>query len=136
MDTIKIARQLGHAIQQDGRYIAFMLASQLCEEDAALKEIIAAFHQKRTEITAELQKGGEKDEAQVTRLNAEMQEMYQSVMNNENMVKMNSAKKEMQEMLSFINQIVNGSSQGQNPDTIEYAESCAGDCSGCGSGCS
>ena len=50
------------------------------------------------------------------------------------MVAYTEAKNELDKLLNFINQIIGGSVNGENPDEIEEKSACSGNCSGC-SGC-
>ncbi|MBR1459285.1 MAG: YlbF family regulator, partial [Oscillospiraceae bacterium] len=56
MNVLELARQLGHAIQQDDRYIAYTLAKQANDEDEALQNLIQAFELKRMELQMALGK--------------------------------------------------------------------------------
>ncbi|MCL2579475.1 MAG: YlbF family regulator [Oscillospiraceae bacterium] len=134
MDAIKAARALGKAIQEDERYINMQLASQRNEADTALQEMITKFNEGRKELAAEMQKP-EKDKAKIEAMNVDLGDSYREIFRNENMVSFTQTQGEMTKLLSFINQIVNGSAQGQDPDKIEYEESCGGSCNTCG-GCS
>ena len=134
MDTIQAARELGKAIQLDERYVKMMLAQQKSDEDQGLQKMIADFTEIRTKLNTQIGQK-EKDGALISALDGEMKSLYQQIFENENMTAYNEARNEMQEMLSFVNQIINGSAQGQDPGSIEYQASCGGDCGGC-SGCS
>jgi len=134
MDTIQAARELGKAIQLDERYVKMMLAQQKSDEDQGLQKMIADFTEIRTKLNTQIGQK-EKDGALISALDGEMKSLYQQIFENENMTAYNEARNEMQEMLSFVNQIINGSAQGQDPGAIEYQASCGGDCGGC-SGCS
>ncbi len=55
-------------------------------------------------------------------------------MNNDRMVEYNAAKMELDEAVSFLNQIIMGSVNGENPELIEKQVGCGGNCASCG-GC-
>ena len=131
--VIEAARALGRALQADERYIKYNVIQQQNDEDEGLQKIIAEFTGKREELQNELQKQ-ERDNELVGRLNEEVKEMYSKIFEHPNMVVFASAREELQSLITFVNQIVTGSSSGEDPDTIEYQESCGGSCSSC-SGC-
>ena len=126
--VIEAARQLGRALQSDERYIKYAAAQQQNDEDAALQEAIEKFTNKRGEL-AEVQKNGG-DEERLAELNTEVRELYVEIFQNENMARFNVAREEFGTLMAFVNQIISGSQNGLDPDSIEYQMP------GCGSGCS
>lgn len=136
MDVIQAARELGKALQADDRFIRVQLAQQKSDEDQELQAAIAVFNKKRTELNTEVQKDN-KDQAKIQEMDAQLKSMYQDIFQNENMSNYSLVREEFQDVMNFVNQIISGSANGQDPDTIEYedASSCGGDCGGC-SGCS
>lgn len=133
MDTIQAARQLGKAIQQDDRYLAMRLAQQRNDQDEALQVQIETFNAYRNELTAEIQKP-EREQDKIQELDTKVRELYAEIFENENMISFTQAREELQQLITFVNQIITGSADGHDPDAIEYEESCGGNCSGC-SGC-
>lgn len=131
--VINAARSLGKIIQADDRYVRYMLSQQRSDEDAALQEEIAAFQQVRTQLGEEMNKA-DKDQAEVDRLNADMRGKYAKIFGNPNMLELTEARNDMESLLTFINQIITGSSNGQDPELIEMQEDCGGSCSSC-AGC-
>ena len=134
MDAVQVARQLGKAIQEDDRYINTQLAMQKNEEDAGLQAMIEKFNAGREQLNAEM-KNAERDAAKIETMNTELGALYNEVFANENMKRYVAARGELNKMVSHINQIVNGSVEGKDPDTIEHQESCGSSCSSC-AGCS
>ena len=65
MDIIKMARELGKAIQEDDRYLALRLATQSNDEDQALQDMIGEFNLKRVSLNQEVQKA-DKDQEKPT----------------------------------------------------------------------
>ncbi|MGI6404097.1 MAG: YlbF family regulator [Oscillospiraceae bacterium] len=133
MDAIRAARELGKAIQADDKYIALQMAQQRNEEDEELQELIRSFYMLREQLNAEIQKT-DRSEEKMKELDAQVKDAYGKIFTNPNMVAYNEARTEFQTVLSYINQIIQGSADGKNPELIEYEESCGGNCSGC-SGC-
>jgi cell fate (sporulation/competence/biofilm development) regulator YlbF (YheA/YmcA/DUF963 family) len=131
--VINAARSLGKIIQADGRYIRYAEAQKMQENDAELQEMISQFHQVRLSLNEEMG-GPDKDQARIGELDSEMKTLYKDIFANPNMLELTEARTEMEELLTFVNQIVTGSGNGQNPETIEFSAGCGGSCSSC-AGC-
>ncbi len=129
---LEMAKELGHAIQQDERFIRLQAAQTAADEDAELQSLIGEFNLKRMAINSETAKD-DKDEEKLKELNKEIREVYARVMANPSMAAYNEAKTAMDKIINGIGAIVNMAAQGMNPD--EYDEhNCSGNCSSCG-GC-
>lgn len=133
MDIITMARELGKAIQQDARYERIEAAKRANDADEALQELIVKFNLKRSDLTNAMAEEN-KDTEKLTALDKELKELYQEVMSNPNMAKFNAAKTEVDAMMNFISEILYGSVNGEDPDTIEMHTGCGGNC-GSGGGC-
>ena len=133
MDIIAMARELGKAIQQDERYKRIDAAKKANDADQALQDLIVKFNLKRSELSTEMAQEN-KDPEKLNALDKELKELYRDVMANENMVEFNAAKVEVDTMMNFISEILYGSVNGENPDTIEMQTGCGGNCASCG-GC-
>ncbi|WP_296627149.1 YlbF family regulator [uncultured Negativibacillus sp.] len=133
MDIIAMARELGKAIQQDERYKRIDAAKKANDADQALQDLIVKFNMKRSELSTEMAQEN-KDPEKLNALDKELKELYRDVMANENMVEFNAAKVEVDTMMNFISEILYGSVNGENPDTIEMQTGCGGNCASCG-GC-
>jgi len=134
MDVIQAARELGKAIQADDRFIKMSMAQEKSDQDQELQGMIQSFNQERAALNSLLQDREANAEA-IPAQNEKIKQMYEQVFQNENMAAFTAARGEMEQLMEFVNQIVTGSTQGQNPDTIQFQESCGGQCGGC-SGCS
>ena len=132
-DVIAIARQLGHAIQEQEEYKTIMTAKDAADNDEALQALITEFNIKRVAINAEACKTDRDDET-LKKLNEEMRTAYSDIMNNEHMKAYNDAKQAFDKVLQRVLAIVQQSAEGQDPDTTEFSEDCTHDCSTCG-GC-
>ncbi len=135
MDIIELSRQLGKAIQEDESYINMRLAEQISEADEQLQELITDFNLKRLAINSEASKA-DKDEEKLKAMNKEMRHLYSQVMQNENMVKYNTAKQEFETKLQRVFAIIQNSAEGDDPETTDYlgGMGCSGNCGSCG-GC-
>jgi cell fate (sporulation/competence/biofilm development) regulator YlbF (YheA/YmcA/DUF963 family) len=132
MDVIEHARAMGRALQKDERYVALMSAQAATENARALQEQIATFNELRSRINEELMRPKEeKDPQKLSQMDEQVRTLYRSIMETPEMIAYNAAKAEMAALLSFLSQILNGSANGMDPDTIEPQDECAGSCSSC-----
>lgn len=133
MDVTAKARELGKLIQADERYVKYMEAKKINDEDTALQELIGAFNLKRADLNNEMSKEN-RDAERLKTLDVEIKELYGRIMANESMFRFTEAKHDMDEMLNEVNMIITMCANGEDPDTCEAAPSCSGSCSTCG-GC-
>ena len=134
MDVIELTRELGKAIQKDERFLAMQIARQNSDNDQELQELIGQFNLKRMAINNEAAKDN-REEARMEKLNSELRETYDKVMQNENMNAYNQAKELMDNMLKRINAIISISAEGGDPEIADLTEdACGGSCSSC-AGC-
>ncbi|MDD2955999.1 MAG: YlbF family regulator [Oscillospiraceae bacterium] len=134
MDVIRMAKDLGKAIQADDRYLAMRLAMEANDNDEELQAQIGEFNLKRMALNQEIQKE-ERDQEKMNELDKEIKTLYGAIMGNPKMVVFTSTKQEMDSLMNFINQILVMSVNGEDPETAEMNEtSCTGSCSSC-SGC-
>ena len=134
MDIIELTRELGKAIQKDERFLAMQIARQNSDDDEKLQEMIAEFNLKRMAINNEAAKDN-RDEEKLQELNAQLREIYNGIMQNQNMTAYNEAKERMDNLLKRINAIIGISAEGGDPEVADLTEeACGGSCSGC-SGC-
>ena len=135
MDIIELTRKLGHAIQEDERYIAYNTARQASDDDDHLQQLIGDFNLKRLAISNEAGTANP-DNEKLQGLNNELRSVYAEIMSNEHMKAYDNAKTALDELLQRVNAIISQSAEGENPDTADYdpSASCGGDCSSCG-GC-
>lgn len=134
-DLMEMAKQLGKALQEDDRYLAFRVASAENDQDEALQNLIAQFNQKRLDL-GNAEDMAEPDEERVKALGEESRALYSEIMSNPSMQKYQAARAEFEQLLDGINRVIALSAAGQNPDTFDMtiAASCGGNCAGC-AGC-
>ncbi|NLO45733.1 MAG: YlbF family regulator [Clostridiales bacterium] len=135
MELIKMARELGAAIQRDERYIRFMEAHEKNESDSGLNELIGKIQL----VHMSYQHEAAKDDADGEKLKAydkEFNGLYNEVMCNANMREYENAKQEIDKLMKKITGILTLCVRGEDPATCDpdADQSCAGDCSACG-GC-
>ena len=138
-NTIKMARELGKAIQADERYAAYHAARELNDADSGLQDEIGEFNLLRQNLGLEVAKADDaKDKAKIEQLNQQAQEVYTRIMDNPNMKRFTEAKTEMDSMIRDVSNIISLCCDGENPDTCEFrpqpVSGCAsgGGCTGCG----
>ncbi|MDE6833510.1 MAG: YlbF family regulator [Ruminococcus sp.] len=132
-NIIRLTRELGKALQQDDRYIAYALAKQVNDEDEELQSEITRFD----ELRAEMRNAMSVENPDFDRINAidkETKALYQKIMSNPHMIVFNSTQKALEKLVSDMNQIITMCANGKDPETCEIPEGCAGNCSACG-GC-
>ena len=135
MDIIELARDLGKKIQEDDRFIAMHVASQQCDADEALQNMIGEFNLKRMAINNEAQKEDRSEETLRT-LNDELRAVYAEIMQNPNMAAYNNAKNELDALVQRVTPVITRSADGEDPDTCDCDScGCGGNCSSCGGGC-
>lgn len=133
MDIIEMARELGKALQNDDRYIAYNLAKQVNDEDKELQKDIESFEKMRYDLSMELTKEN-KDTDKVKELDENIKETYNKIMSNKNMIVFSAAQKSLEALVSNIQEIITLSANGEDPATCEPASGCTGSCATCG-GC-
>ena len=133
MDIIEMTRELGKAIQKDDRYLNMQLATQNCEDDQQLQDLIGEFNLKRLAINNETS-GEDADEGKLRTLNEELRHVYAQIMQNPNMTAYNMAREEMDGLMNRVTAIITKSVEGEDPETADYEASCTGSCATCG-GC-
>ena len=133
MDIIEMTRELGKALQNDDRFIAYSLAKQANDNDAELQKLISDFEQMRSDLTAELCKE-DKDTDRVKELDEGIKSNYKKIMENRNMIVFTAAQNALESLVNNMNQIITMSANGEDPATCEPSTGCTGSCANCG-GC-
>ena len=134
MDIMEMTRELGKALQQDDRYIAYMLAKQANDEDSELQEEIDRFEKLRIELgTAMSTESSDSDK--IKELDTEIKALYQKIMKNPKMVVFSGAQQALEKLVSNMQQIISMCANGEDPETCQIPETgCTGSCATCG-GC-
>lgn len=134
MDIIEKARALAKDLAGEDCVVRYNMARQASDEDKKLQELIGRFNLRRIELNNQIgKKDEEKNAERIGELDREIKSIYEEVMANENMAAYNTAKQEVDRLMSFVNGILTAGVNGEDPDAVEES-SCSGDCSGC-SGC-
>lgn len=137
MDIIKLTRQLGAAIQQDERYLAFEKARKANEADTELNELMGAIQM--VQMNYQMEAGKETpDHEKMASFEAEFNGLYEKFMSNPNMQAYDEARGQVDAMMNYIMQILGLCVNGADPETCEpeaeHNHDCNGSCGSCG-GC-
>lgn len=132
-NIIEKARELAKLIQADPAYKALNEAREKNDNDAELQDLIGKFNLKRIELNQAMSES-ERNQDKINAVDAELKEIYQKIMTNENMIAYDKATNELSLIVNKINRIISGAANGEDPDTIDTEASCTGSCSSC-SGC-
>ena len=136
MDVIEITRQLGEAIQQDERYIAFIEAKRANEEDMELNAMIGKLN--LVQMAYQNESGKEApDDKKLDDMDKEFRQLYGDIMLNENMKRYEEKKQVVDDMMNYLIGILSQCVNGADPATCEPVSAegeCTGSCSTCG-GC-
>lgn len=134
MDIIEMTRELGKALQQDDRFIAYTLAKQVNDNDKELQEDIERFSKLREELNEVMSRKNPETE-KLKELDSDIKAVYQKIMSNQNMIVFTAAQKNLESLVTNINQIISLCANGEDPDNCQPPESnCTGSCATCG-GC-
>ena len=125
MDVIEKAKELAMAIAQDERCVRLQSAKALNETDTGLQELLGKFNLKKMMLSAEYKKVP-LDDAKLKTLEEELRGMYADIMANPRMTAFNDAKKDMDDMLSHVNSIIQVAIDGE-----AETGGCTGSCESC-----
>ena len=134
MDAIELFKKAAAAMQTDERYLALDAARRANDENKELQDMIGEFNLARMDLNNEIGKTERSDE-RIAELNEKVNSLYGQIMGNEGMVAYNEAKRECENLVNYIDAIINTAMNGGDPMTVEEpSASCTGSCSTCG-GC-
>ncbi|MBR5308306.1 MAG: YlbF family regulator [Clostridia bacterium] len=129
MNSIELARALGHAIQEEESYKAVTLAGDAIDADTELTAKISEFSTKRETISETA------DAAELEKIDKELEALYHEIMSHPKMQAFEEAKHEFSHLMDRIIAIVTKSADGEDPETAEPDEGCHGDCCSCHDHC-
>ena len=136
MDVIQMTRELGKAIQQDERYLNFSKIREANENDRELMDLVGQIQLIQLNFQQESSKENP-DEDKLREYNEEFEKVYAVFAANENMQAYEKARKEIDEMMNYLMQILSLCVNGEDPETCEphvHNHDCGGECSSC-AGC-
>ena len=134
MDIIEMTRELGKALQNDDRFIAYTIAKQANDNDKELNDDIEKFSKLRQDLTTAMS-AEDKDTDLIKQLDEDIKSTYQKIMSNKNMIVFQSAQTALENLVTNINQIISMCANGEDPETCQPPTGgCSGSCATCG-GC-
>ena len=134
MDCIDLFKRAAMALQTDPRYLAMDQARKMNDKDEELQNLIGEFNLARMDLNNEIGKT-ERSDARIVELNEKVNDLYGKIMADEGMVAYNEAKRDCENLVNYIDAIINTAMNGGDPMTVqEPSASCTGSCSTCG-GC-
>ena len=137
MDVIQAARELGKAIQSDERYLAFYEAKKNNDEDIELNGLMGKLNLLQLSYQRESEKENP-DQDRLARWDEEFRQTYAEVMLNGNMRVYRERKQAVDDMMSYVINLLTLCVNGEDPETCEPKPkddgACTGSCSTCG-GC-
>ena len=137
MDVIAATRALGKEIQADERYKAFVEAKQKNEEDIALQGMLGKLRLLQMSYQNESEKE-QPDEERLQQWDDEFRKTYTEAMLNENMRAYEEKKQAVDDLMTYVVNLLTLCVNGEDPETAEPAPAdgggCTGSCSTCG-GC-
>ncbi len=136
MDLVQMAREMGKEIQKSELYKNLVAAKDKNDSDAELQDLIGQFNLKRLSINAQINDNKKHDEDEMRRMDAELKEIYNKIIHNENMAAYNDAKNAMDDLMNQISTVLMYSVNGEDPETCpsRQASGCSGSCESC-AGC-
>lgn len=129
-------RELGKEIQADERFSALQAAAKVNDADEALQQQMQEMQLLSLKYQQEAEKGEEASQDRIAELQQQYQDLYNEIMQGENMQNYSVAASAMEEMAQYISSMIGLFFDGQDPETCEIPASngCTHDCCTCG-GC-
>ena len=130
-------RELGKEIQADERFAALKAAAAANDADETLQNQMHEMQLLSLQYQQEAEKGEEASQDKIKEIQNKYQDLYNTVMDGENMKNCSLAAAEMEQMAQYISQMIGLFFDGQDPETCQVPPAdanCTHDCSTCG-GC-
>lgn len=130
-------RELGKEIQADERFAALKAAAAANDADETLQNQMHEMQLLSLQYQQEAEKGEEASQDKIKELQNKYQDLYNTVMDGENMKNYSLAAAEMEQMSQYISQMIGLFFDGQDPETCQVPPAdanCTHNCSTCG-GC-
>ena len=121
MDCIDLFKRAAVALQTDPRYLALDQARKANDNDENLQNLIGEFNLARMDLNNEIGKS-ERDDARITELNEKVNNLYGQIMGDEGMTAYNEAKRECENLVNYIDAIINTAMNGGDPMTVLFAK--------------
>lgn len=126
MSITEKANELGKAITEDPRFVAYEAAKDIQENDEELQKMLLGYETQRNKVIQANQENAPEEE--IRKYSDELQSMYETIMKADSMANFVKARQEIEKILSEVNSIIDFYVTGEEPSN------CGGDCCSCG-GC-
>ena len=134
-DFILEFKKLCAQLQKEDVIVYLEQAKKMNDMDQELQELIGKFNLARFNLNIEMNKQEGQDEDELNRLDAELNDLYDQIMNNDSMIAYNEARMEVDRLTKHIQAIITATVNGGDPMVVELpVEGCSGSCESC-SGC-
>ncbi|MBR3355859.1 MAG: YlbF family regulator [Oscillospiraceae bacterium] len=126
---IAMTRSLGMAMQQESVFQEYYDAKMLNDADLDLQGMIDDFNTLQRKLDVEFAKE-EKDTESIEELSNNLNQLYQAIMENENMKNYTEKREKFDIMTKFIDRILLVAMNGGDPYSVKE-EDCTGNCANC-----
>lgn len=114
MDCIDLFKRAAMALQTDPRYLALDQARKANDKDEELQNLIGEFNLARMDLNNEISKSERSDE-RIAELNTKVNDLYGKIMADEGMTAYNEAKRDCENLVNYIDAIINTAMNGGRP---------------------
>ena len=118
MDCIDLFKRAAVALQTDSRYLVLDQTRKANDKDEELQNLIGEFNLARMDLNNEIGKS-ERNDARIAALNEKVNSLYGQIMGNEGMVAYNEAKRDCENLVNYIDAIINTAMNGGDPMTVQ-----------------
>ena len=127
-EIIELAKQIGAKLKDSQEYKNFLVAQDKYEKNDELQDLIGDFNLKKMALMNEADKGDDKNEAEMEKLQTEMKAAYTKATEHPVMKEYYEAKGNFETSVQNVFSVIQYSITGEVPS------GCTGNCSSCG-GC-
>lgn len=113
-ELIEKTRELGVAIQDTDEFTAFIVAKTAADKSEKLQDKLGQFNLKKLDLNRAII-ADEKDNEKIAALNAEVKTLYEEIVSDPLMIAYSTTKDELDGVVRFMMQIIEGSANGENP---------------------
>ena len=119
MDCIDLFKRApADALQTDPRYVILDQARKANDKDEELQNLIGEFNLARMDLNNEISKSERSDE-RIAELNTKVNDLYGKIMADEGMTAYNEAKRDCENLVNYIDAIINTAMNGGDPMTVQ-----------------
>ncbi len=135
MDIENALRELGKAIQSDERFVALHDAAATNDKNELLQDKMHEMQLLSMQYQQESAKGEEADSDKINELQEKYQNIYNEIMDYDDMKNYSAAASKVDEMAQYISKMIGKFFDGENPETCSILDDdCTHNCATC-AGC-